>query len=75
MRLAGRTLTILLIAVSVAVSIILFQLGIFFFFLPLIFIPFVGLLGRDRTPQCSRCGLRVDANYCPNCGKKMGRQK
>jgi hypothetical protein len=76
MRIAGWTITILLIVVSIAVSIILFQMGIFFFFLPIIFIPFIGMWGKRQTiPRCPKCGLKISANYCPNCGKKMRRQR
>jgi len=44
MRWPSWSLTVIPIIASLAVSAILFQLGIFFFFLPIIFIPFLDFL-------------------------------
>jgi predicted membrane metal-binding protein len=76
MRWAGWPLTITIIAVSLAISYILFQFGIFFFFLPIIFLPFLRFIKRKSpTPykvlSCPNCGLQSYGNFCPQCGTKM----
>ncbi|HXV38024.1 MAG TPA: hypothetical protein VD699_00410 [Nitrosopumilaceae archaeon] len=75
MRWSGWPLTVTIIAVSLAVSYILFQLGIFFFFLPIIFLPFLKFIktkpGRYKITSCPNCGMQSLGNYCPQCGAKM----
>lgn len=73
MRWSGWPLTVIVIVAALAISFILFQLGIFFFFLPIIFIPFLGFFKRDeeKVRSCPKCGLKSYGNFCPNCGKKL----
>ncbi|HJU13887.1 MAG TPA: hypothetical protein VJ792_05465 [Candidatus Nitrosotalea sp.] len=73
MRWAGLPLTLAIIIASVAISIVLFMFGIYFFFLPIIFIPFARFFRRPARPQrsCPACGLGSDGNFCPRCGTRV----
>lgn len=73
MKWLGWPLTIIVIVAALAMSFALFQLGIYFFFLPIIFIPFLGFwkFKQEKIPQCKKCGLKFYGNYCPNCGTKL----
>jgi len=75
MRWYGWPLTVTIIAVSLAISYILFQLGIFFFFLPIIFLPFLKFIRTKpatyKNTSCPNCGMRSYGNFCPQCGTKM----
>jgi len=73
MRWSGWPLTVITAAVSVAISVVLFQLGIFFFFLPIVFLPFLRFFkfADWKVPRCPVCGLSSTGNYCPRCGTKL----
>lgn len=73
MKWSGWPLTAIIAAISLVISYTLFQLGIYFFFLPLIFfIPFVGFfINRKRSYTCPTCGLSSSGNYCPRCGARL----
>ncbi|MGI0083017.1 MAG: hypothetical protein ACREAG_06940 [Nitrosopumilaceae archaeon] len=73
MRWSGWPLTVIIVTASLAISALLFQLGIFFFFLPIIFIPFFRFfkLSSFSIPSCPVCGLRSNGNYCSRCGTKL----
>jgi len=72
---SGWLLTVIIAAISLAISYVLLQLGIYFFFLPIIF--FIPLAGFFRTRQqhshvtCPTCGLASTGNYCPRCGTRL----
>ncbi|MFY9299645.1 MAG: hypothetical protein WAO91_00445 [Candidatus Nitrosotenuis sp.] len=70
MRWSGWPLTVIVALASIAVSAVLFQFGIFFFFLPLIFVPFLQFF-RIRKKQCPSCGMHSEGNFCPRCGSKL----
>jgi len=75
MKWSGWPLTIIIAAISVAISYFLFQLGIYFFFLPIIFfIPLARFFFRTRQNShviCPTCGLASTGNYCPRCGTRL----
>lgn len=73
MKWLGWPLTIFIIAMALIVSFILFQLGVYFFFLPIIFIPFLGFwkFKREKIPRCKKCGTKSHGKYCPNCGARL----
>ena len=73
MRFAGLPLTILIVGVSLVISFVLFELGIYFFFLPIVFLPFVRFFKRNAKAShtCPVCGMHSDGNYCPRCGTKI----
>jgi rRNA maturation endonuclease Nob1 len=70
MRLSGWPLTVIAAGVSIIISLVLLQFGIFFFFLPIVFVPFVQLL-KSNKKTCHSCGLRSNGNFCPRCGSKL----
>ena len=63
-------ITIIAAVGSIAISVFLIQYGIFFFFLPIVFVPFVRIFYK-RKKQCPGCGMRSDGNFCPRCGSKL----
>jgi hypothetical protein len=72
--LSGWPLTVIIAAISIAISYVLFQLGIYFFFLPIIFfIPLVRFLRTRQHPHaiCPTCGLASKGNYCSRCGTRL----
>jgi rRNA maturation endonuclease Nob1 len=69
MRWSGWPLTVAAVISSLAISAILLQFGIFFFFLPLLFVPLY--VFRMRKKRCHACGRASGGNFCPNCGSKM----
>jgi hypothetical protein len=76
MKLSGWPLTAAIAAISVAISYVLFQLGIYLFFLPIIFfISFAGFFrffrNKEHPYACSTCGLASSGNYCPRCGSRL----
>ncbi|MGI0040777.1 MAG: hypothetical protein ACRD94_02300 [Nitrosopumilaceae archaeon] len=75
MRWSGWPLTVSIIAVSLVISYILFEFGIFFFFLPIIFLPFLKFIKTKsstyKVHSCHTCGLQSYGNYCPKCGTKL----
>jgi predicted membrane metal-binding protein len=75
MKYFGWPLTVTIIAVSLTISFVLYQLGIFFFFLPIIFLPLLKFIKtkspKYSIPSCPNCGLSSYWNYCPQCGTKM----
>ncbi|MEW6044240.1 MAG: hypothetical protein AB1608_08250 [Thermoproteota archaeon] len=70
MRWSGWPLTIMAAIVSIVISLFLFQYGFFFFFLPLVFVPFIRFF-RISKKMCPMCGLASNGNYCPRCGTKL----
>lgn len=77
MKWSGWPLTIIIAAISLAISYVLFQLGIYLFFLPIIFfVPFARFFKyfENRQQQsyiCPTCGLASSGNYCPQCGSRL----
>ena len=75
MKWSGWPLTVLIATISVAISYVLFQMGIYFFFLPIIFfIPLARVFFRTRQRShviCPTCGLASTGNYCPRCGARL----
>jgi hypothetical protein len=76
MKWSGWPLTAITALISIAISYVLFQLGIFLFFLPIIFfIPFAGFFTFFRNRQhsfiCPTCGFGSSGNYCPRCGARL----
>jgi phosphoglycerol transferase MdoB-like AlkP superfamily enzyme len=76
MKWSGWPLTAIIAAISLAISYVLFQFGIYLFFLPIIFfIPFAGFFRFFRNMQhshiCPTCGLASSGNYCPQCGSRL----
>jgi hypothetical protein len=73
MKWSGWPLTATIVAISLAISYLLFHLGIYFFFLPIIFfIPFTMFFrSRQRSHICPTCGLTSSGNYCPRCGTTL----
>ena len=75
MKWSGWPLTVIIAAISLAISYVLFQLGIYFFFLPIIFfIPLARFLFKTRQHPyaiCPTCRLASTGNYCPRCGTRL----
>lgn len=74
MILRGWPLTILIIVISIGISVFLWSIGIYFFFLPIIFLPFLKLVKFKTTKQnftCPTCEMVSEGNYCPRCGTKL----
>ncbi|KRT61085.1 MAG: hypothetical protein XU09_C0006G0006 [Thaumarchaeota archaeon CSP1-1] len=71
----GWPLTIIIIVAAVGISIFLWSIGIYFFFLPIIFLPFLRYFKfksrKIKTKVCLVCDLSSDGNYCPRCGAKL----
>lgn len=76
MRFRGWPLTILIVVIAVGISAFLWSIGIYFFFLPIIFLPFLKFLKpKPQVTQnrvCYTCGFVSDGNYCPRCGTRLG---
>jgi hypothetical protein len=76
MKWSGWPLTATIAVISLVISYVLFQLGFYLFFLPIIFfIPFAGffrfLRSRYHSYICPTCGLASSGNYCPQCGSRL----
>jgi len=75
MTLRGWPLTILIVVAAVGISAFLWNIGIYFFFLPIIFLPFLKFLKfkpqETKIRVCSTCGLSSDGNFCPRCGTSL----
>ncbi len=74
MVLQGWPLTIIIIVASIGISVFLWSIGIYFFFLPIIFLPFLKFVKFKKTKQnivCHACGMISNGNYCPRCGTKL----
>lgn len=75
MNLRGWPLTALIVAVAIGISAFLWSIGIFFFFLPIIFLPFLRFVKFKpkglKTRVCPLCELPSDGNYCPRCGTQL----
>lgn len=72
MGLRGWPLTVIVVAAALATSLVLWQLGVFFFFLPIVFVPFLRLKFKpEKIPVCRNCGTKSKTKYCPNCGKRL----
>ncbi len=75
MRRANWQLTIIIIIVSLTISFFLWSIGISFFFLPIIFLPFLRFVKFKqrglKTKICPVCKLPSDGNYCSRCGTKL----
>jgi len=71
----GWPLTVLIIIAAIAISAFLWSIGIFFFFLPIIFLPFLKFVKFKPTKlqsnTCPVCGSISDGNYCSRCGAKL----
>lgn len=69
----GWPLSVLIIVVAIAISALLWSIGIFF--LPIIFLPFLKFVKFKPTKlpanMCPVCGLISDGNYCVRCGTKL----
>ena len=76
MRWSGWPLTVIIIVVSLTLSYVLFQFGIFFFFLPIIFLPLLKFINK-KSPvssnvfSCQNCGFQSCGKFCPQCGVKL----
>lgn len=68
-------ITVLIIIASVGISIFLWSVGVYFFFLPIIFLPFLRLVKFKprglKTKVCPVCELPSDGNYCSRYGTKL----
>lgn len=73
MRNQGWAFTIIIAVLAIGISIFLWSIGIYFFFLPIIFIPFLRYFKSIKSTQknCSVCGLPTDGSYCSRCGTKL----
>jgi len=75
MNVQNWVLTIIIIVISIGISIFLWSIGIYFFFLPIIFLPFLRYIKfksiKLKQNICSVCGMYSDGNYCPRCGTKL----
>jgi len=72
MKWSGWPLTTILAAISVALSYALFQMGIYFFFLPIVFVPLIRFLRiGQRSHICPACGLGSSGNYCRRRGTSL----
>lgn len=70
----GWPFTVTILASAILISVFLWSVGIYFFFLPIIFLPFLKFIkfkSYDKTKTCPVCGFRSDGNFCPRCGKKL----
>jgi hypothetical protein len=51
------------------------SIGIFFFFLPIIFLPFLRYVKlmphKNKIRICSMCQLVSKGDFCPRCGTKL----
>lgn len=73
----GWPLTVTILIAAVLISVFLWSIGIYFFFLPIIFLPFLKFVkskSYDKTETCSVCGFHSDGNFCPRCGKELDLQ-
>jgi len=72
---AGWLLTITITVAALAISFFLWSIGIYFFFLPIIFLPFLRFVKFKprglKTKICLVCELPSDGNYCSRCGAKL----
>ena len=72
---SGWPLTVVIIVIAVSISVFLWSIGIYFFFLPIIFLPFLKFIKfqsrKSQAKTCLVCGFESDGNYCPRCGKKL----
>ena len=72
---AGWPLTVIIIVAALAISFFLWSIGIYFFFLPIIFLPFLRFVKfkprKLKTKICLVCELPSDGNYCSRCGAKL----
>ncbi len=72
---AGWHLTIIITVAALAISFFLWSIGIYFFFLPIIFLPFLRFVKFKQrgleTKICLVCELPSDGNYCSRCGAKL----
>jgi len=75
MNRAGWPLTIAITVVALAISFFLWSIGIYFFFIPIIFLPFLKFVKFKQrgfeTKICPACELPSDGNYCSRCGSKL----
>lgn len=72
--LKGWPLTIVILLASVGLSAFLWSIGIYFFFLPIIFLPFLKFVKGDNVHQlkiCRACSFESEGNYCPRCGTRL----
>ena len=71
----GWPLTIIIVVAALGISFFLWSIGIYFFFLPIIFLPFLKFVkfkqGGLKTKICPACELSSDGNYCSRCGTKL----
>jgi len=69
------TFTIIILLLAVATSIFLWSIGVYFFFLPIIFLPFLRFVrlssNQSKSRICHICGLQSDGSYCSRCGTKL----
>ena len=69
------SLTIVITVSALMISFFLWSIGIYFFFLPIIFLPFLRLVKfksqRLKMKVCPMCKLPADGNYCSRCGTKL----
>jgi hypothetical protein len=67
--------TIIIIVAALSFSIFLWSIGIYFFFLPIIFLPFLRYVKfkphKNKNRVCPMCQLVTDGNYCSMCGTKL----
>ena len=59
-------LTIIIIVAAISFSVFLWSIGIYFFFLPIIFLPFLKFIKfktyEVKTKICPTCGFQSDEN-------------
>jgi hypothetical protein len=67
--------TLIIIAAALAISFFLWSIGIYFFFLPIIFLPFLKYVKfkprQIKIQDCPVCHLESEGNYCSRCGTKL----
>ena len=73
---SGWPMTVIIIAISLTLSYVLIQFGIFFFFLPIIFLPLLKFINKKPpfSPtdfSCQNCGFQSYGKFCPQCGAKL----
>lgn len=75
MNRTGWPLTIVIVVVALTISFFLWSIGIYFFFIPIIFLPFLRFVKFKqkglKTKVCPVCELPSDGNYCSRCGTKL----
>jgi len=67
-------LTIIILIAALLISFFLWTMEIYFFFLPIIFLPFLKFVKFKKSEDfrvCPVCELPADGTYCSRCGTKL----